>query len=246
MKEVRFFYVPDAANAIELPEEEAQHAVRVLRMGSGDEMMLMDGEGTFYRAIITEATKKRCFYRIDETMPQERQWQPHLHLAVAPTKNMDRMEWLAEKATEIGFDELTFLKCRWSERTAIKTERIEKILVSAMKQSHKAWKPEVNEMIGFEAFLKKIQEGKEASNETTQKFICHCHDDILDEKQHLKDIIRQGHDAIVLIGPEGDFSIDEVKQALSHGFRSVTLGKSRLRTETAALVAVHLMNLANQ
>lgn len=240
MKEVRFFYVPDAANAIELPEEEAQHAVRVLRMNSGDEMMLMDGEGTFYKAVITEATKKRCLYRIEETLLQPRQWQPHLHLAVAPTKNMDRMEWLAEKATEIGFDELTFLKCRWSERTAIKTERIEKILVSAMKQSHKAWKPMLNEIVDFNAFMRKVQ------NENIQKFICHCHDDEFGEKPHLKDVIESGQDTLVLIGPEGDFSSDEVKMALSQGFQSVSLGKSRLRTETAALVAVHLMNLVNQ
>ena len=240
MKEVRYFYVPDAANAIELPEEEAQHAVRVLRMGSGDEMMLMDGEGTFYKAVITEATKKRCLYRIEETLPQHRQWQPHLHLAVAPTKNMDRMEWLAEKATEIGFDELTFLKCRWSERTAIKTERIEKILISAMKQSHKAWKPTLNEITDFTAFLKKIQ------SEHTRKYICHCHDDISADKPHLKDVIESGQDTLVLIGPEGDFSVEEVQAALTQGFQSVTLGKSRLRTETAAMVAVHLMNLANQ
>ena len=158
MKEVRFFYVPNASSVNELPEEEAQHAVRVLRMEMGDEMMLMDGEGIFYRAIVTEATKKRCLYRIEETLPQERQWQPHLHLAMAPTKNMDRTEWFAEKATEIGFDELTFLRCRWSERTVIKTERVEKILVSAMKQSHKAWKPILNEMVDFIAFLQEIKE----------------------------------------------------------------------------------------
>ena len=240
MKEVRFFYVPDAVNAIELPEEEAQHAVRVLRMGSGDEMMLMDGKGTFYRAIITEATKKRCLYRIEEALPQPRQWQPHLHLAVAPTKNMDRMEWLAEKATEIGFDELTFLKCRWSERTTIKTERIEKILVSAMKQSHKAWKPVLNEITDFNAFLKNVQK------KNAKKYICHCHDDEFGENPHLKDGIERGKDTIILIGPEGDFSVEEVKAALSQGFQSVSLGKSRLRTETAALVAVHLMNLVNQ
>ena len=149
MKEVRYFYVPDAGSMSELPDEEAQHAVRVLRMQMGDEMMLMDGMGTFFRAVVTEATKKRCLYRIEEILPQERQWLPHLHLAMAPTKNMDRTEWLAEKATEIGFDELTFLKCQWSERVVIKTERVEKILVSAMKQSHKAWMPVLNEMVNF-------------------------------------------------------------------------------------------------
>ena len=246
MKEVRFFSVPGAASVNELPEAEAQHAVRVLRMEMGDEMMLMDGEGTFYRAVVTEATKKRCFYRIEETLPQERQWQPHLHLAMAPTKNMDRTEWFAEKATEIGFDELTFLKCRWSERTVIKTERIEKILVSAMKQSHKAWKPELNEMTDFRAFLQEMEEREKAGGKPMQKFICHCYEEEdLGEKVALKDAVRGGEDVLVLVGPEGDFSIDEVKMAVAKGFQSVSLGKSRLRTETAALVAVHIMNLVN-
>lgn len=247
MKEVRFFYVPDASSVNELPEEEAQHAVRVLRMEMGDEMMLMDGEGIFYRAIVTEATKKRCLYRIEETLPQERQWQPHLHLAMAPTKNMDRTEWFAEKATEIGFDELTFLRCRWSERTVIKTERVEKILVSAMKQSHKAWKPILNEMVDFKAFLQEIKERENMTGKVMRKFICHCYEEEgLGEKVALKDVLKSGEDVLVMVGPEGDFSIDEVKMAEANGFQSVSLGKSRLRTETAALVAVHLMNLINQ
>lgn len=247
MKEVRFFYVPNASSVNELPEEEAQHAVRVLRMEMGDEMMLMDGEGIFYRAIVTEATKKRCLYRIEETLPQERQWQPHLHLAMAPTKNMDRTEWFAEKATEIGFDELTFLRCRWSERTVIKTERVEKILVSAMKQSHKAWKPILNEMVDFKAFLQEIKERENRNGKVMQKFICHCYEEEgLGEKVPLKDALKSGEDVLVMVGPEGDFSIDEVKMAEANGFQSVSLGKSRLRTETAALVAVHLMNLINQ
>lgn len=247
MKEVRFFYVPDASSVNELPEEEAQHAVRVLRMEMGDEMMLMDGEGVFYRAIVTEATKKRCLYRIEETLPQERQWQPHLHLAMAPTKNMDRTEWFAEKATEIGFDELTFLRCRWSERTVIKTERVEKILVSAMKQSHKAWKPILNEMVDFKAFLQEIKERENMTGKVMRKFICHCYEEEgLGEKAALKDVLKSGEDVLVMVGPEGDFSIDEVKMAEANGFQSVSLGKSRLRTETAALVAVHLMNLINQ
>lgn len=247
MKEVRFFYVPDANGVCELPEEEAQHAVRVLRMEMGDEMMLMDGEGTFYRTIVTEATKKRCLYRIEETLPQERQWLPHLHLAMAPTKNMDRTEWFAEKATEIGFDELTFLKCRWSERTVIKTERIEKILISAMKQSHKAWKPVLNEMMDFKAFLQAIEEKEKASGKPMQKFICHCYEEEgLGEKVALRNALKSGKDVVVMVGPEGDFSIEEVKMAEAKGFQSVSLGKSRLRTETAALVAVHIMNLINQ
>lgn len=246
MKEIRFFYVPNADSVNELPEEEAQHAVRVLRLGMGDEMMLMDGQGTFYRGVVTEATKKRCLYRIEEVQPQERQWLPHLHIAMAPTKNMDRTEWFAEKATEIGFDELTFLRCQWSERTVIKTERVDKILVSAMKQSRKAWKPVLNEMTDFKVFLQKIEEQEKASGVTKQKFICHCHEEDLGEKVPLKDAVKSGEDVLVMVGPEGDFSMDEVKMAEEKGFQSVTLGKSRLRTETAALVVAHIINLVNQ
>lgn len=246
MKEVRFFYVPDAATQQELPEEEAQHAVRVLRMESGDEMMLMDGKGVFYRAHVAEATKKRCFYTIDEVMPQPRQWKGHLHLAMAPTKNMDRTEWTCEKATEIGFDELTFLRCKFSERTVIKNERIDKILISATKQSHKAWKPILNEMTDFKTFIQEItkEDSTIFTHPAKNRFICHCYDEPdLGSKLLLKDCIKAGEDALVLVGPEGDFSIDEVKMAEAAGFQSVSLGESRLRTETAALVAVHIMNL---
>lgn len=239
MKEVRFFYVPDAAQANELPEEEAQHAVRVLRMEMGDEMMLMDGQGTFYHAEVAETTKKRCLYNIKEVLPQQRQWPGHLHLAMAPTKNMDRTEWLAEKATEIGMDELTFLRCKFSERTVIKTERIDKILIAATKQSHKAWKPVLNDMVDFRRFVESVSDVK-------HKFICHCYDEPdLGVKRLLKDCLVKGEDALVLVGPEGDFSVDEVRLAEAAGFQSVSLGESRLRTETAALVAVHMMNLFN-
>ena len=241
MKEVRFFYAPYAAITHELPEEEAQHAVRVLRLDAGDEIMLMDGKGSFYLAEITEATKKRCFYQLKETLPQPRQWQGHLHLAMAPTKNLDRVEWLAEKATEIGFDELTFLNCKFSERKVLKTERIDKILISAMKQSHKAWKPILNEMTDFKDFMKRDFKGG--------KFICHCYgeenDVELGKKVLLKDVLKAGEDALVMVDPEGDFRVDEVLEAERNGFQSVSLGESRLRTETAAIVAVHLMNLFN-
>lgn len=247
MKEVRFFYVPNADSEQELPEEEAQHAVRVLRMESGDEMMLMDGNGTFYRAHVAEATKKRCFYTIDEAIPQPRQWKGHLHLAMAPTKNMDRTEWTCEKATEIGFDELTFLRCKFSERTVVKSDRVDKILVSATKQSHKAWKPILNDMVDFKTFIKEICDESSSlfKHHTSNRFICHCYDEPdLGEKRLLRECLRPGEDALVLVGPEGDFSIDEVRLAESMGFQSVSLGESRLRTETAGLVAVHLMNLS--
>ena len=219
------FYTPDIATSPELPEEEAGHCLRVLRLGVGDEVMLTDGRGYFYRG---------CQVRVTETIEQEPFWRGHLHLALAPTKNMDRMEWLAEKATEIGFDELTFLNCRFSERKVIKTERIEKIVVSAVKQSLKARKPVVNELTDFQRFV--------AQDFPGQKFIAHCYEG---EKPLLQDVLEPGKDALVLIGPEGDFSPEEVAQAEAAGFQPISLGKSRLRTETAALVAVHLMNLKN-
>ena len=245
MKEVRFFYDP-LMNG-ELPAEEAHHATKVLRLGVGDELMLVDGKGCFYRATITAATGHRCTYRIEETLPQQTAWKGHIHLAMAPTKLMDRVEWFAEKATEIGFDELTFLDTQFSERKVVKEERIEKILVSAMKQSHKAWLPKLNGMMRFKDFISQEREG--------DKFICHCYEEINEEliikneelknKPFLFDLLRPGVSSTVLIGPEGDFSIDEVKLAIAHGYQGVTLGRSRLRTETAALVAVHMMQLKN-
>lgn len=158
-----------------------------------------------------------------------------MHIGMAPTKNMDRTEWFAEKATEIGIDELTFLNCRYSERKVIKTERIQKILVSAIKQSLKARLPRLNEMTDFAKFVSQPFEG--------QKFIAHCH---AGEKPLLRDVLLPGLDAVVLIGPEGDFSEEEVALAEANGFLPISLGKSRLRTETAALVACHIMNLQNQ
>jgi 16S rRNA (uracil1498-N3)-methyltransferase len=247
MKEERFFYAPSAysewrcGGSGELPQEEAVHVVRVLRMQTGDEIFLVDGVGSFYRSEITAATQKRCTYIIKEHLPQAPAWQGHLHLAMAPTKNMDRTEWMAEKATEIGFNELSFLNCRFSERKVLKGERIDKILISAMKQSHKAWKPVLNEMVSFEQFVKTHTGG--------DRFIAHCYEmeDVGDtEKPFLFDVLKPGHDAVVMVGPEGDFSVDEVKLALQHGFRSISLGRSRLRTETAALAAVHLMQIKNQ
>ena len=239
MKEVRFFYVPDVRQSTALPEEEAVHAVRVLRMVAGDELMLMDGNGTFYRAVVTLAHGHHCQFDILETLPQQRPWQGYVHLAMAPTKMMERMEWLMEKATEIGIDELSFLDCRFSERKVLKTERIDKIIVAAMKQSRKAWKPVLNALTPFADFIAAPRQGK--------MFIAHCYDEIA--KVNLYDELRQlapDEPTTVLIGPEGDFSIDEVRMAVDAGWVSVDLGKSRLRTETACLSAVMMMQLAKQ
>jgi len=239
MKETRFFYVPDAENATELPAEEASHAVKVLRLKGGDELMLMDGVGNFYRAEVTLAAPHHCLYRIMEKMPQPRQWQGSVHLAIAPTKMNDRIEWLAEKATEVGLDELSFLNCQFSERRNLKTERISKIVVSAVKQSHKAFMPVVNELTPFKQFVAAHHEG--------HRYIAHCYQEV-DRVNLFDELCRlnASEDALVMIGPEGDFSIDEVRLAVDAGFVSVDLGKSRLRTETAGLSAVMMMQLAKQ
>ena len=239
MKEVRSFYVPDALTATELPPEEAMHALRVLRMKIGDEMVLMDGQGNYYRAEVTLAHTKHCLYEIKEQMLQERQWQGHIHLAIAPTKMMERIEWMTEKAVEVGVDEISFLNCQFSERRLVKISRLEKIMISAVKQSHKAWATQLNEIVNFDTFIKQPREG--------HKYIAHCYEEV--PRTYLFDELQKTSatdDTTVLIGPEGDFSIDEVRQAVAEGYISVHLGKSRLRTETAGLSAVMMMQLAKE
>lgn len=239
MKEARYFYVPNAATEHELPEEEAKHALRVLRLKEDDELFLMDGRGSFFRAHVSLATKKRCIFDIDETLPQEPTWAGHIHLCIAPTKDMGRIEWMVEKATEIGFDEISFLDTQFSERKFLRTDRIEKIIIAATKQSRKAWKPVVNGMIPFRQFIE--------AHTTGRRFICHCYSEVARENLYPTLLaLPKNEDVTVLVGPEGDFSIDEVHNALAHGYESVTLGNSRLRTETAGLYAVMLANLCKQ
>ena len=239
MKESRYFYVPNATEHNELPTDEAIHAIRVLRLKIGDDIFLIDGKGTFYEAVVTLANSKHCLYKITQTLVQNKTWKGHIHLAIAPTKDISRIEWLVEKATEIGFDEISFLNCQFSERKNLRIDRIERIVISAMKQSRKAWKPIVNNMLSFEDFMQKEVTG--------QKFICHCYNEI-EKTDFFSNINNSGlfEDITVLIGPEGDFSINEVHQALQQQYKSTTLGNSRLRTETAGLAAVLMANLANR
>lgn len=256
MKETRYFYVPGASSADQLPDDESQHAFRVLRLKAGDEVMLMDGEGCFFRAELTLTSHHKCCYRLLETLPQRRHWQSRIHIAMAPTKMMERTEWFVEKATEVGIDECSFVDCRYSERRTIKTERIGRIVVAAAKQSRKAWMPQVNGMESFESFV--------ASHPKGRRYIAHCYEEIervslfghlrhafssasLSDSHHSAHTDNAGSDdIIVMIGPEGDFSIDEVRMAVSAGFVSVDLGESRLRTETAALAAVMMIHLAQK
>jgi len=251
VKETRYFYVPNASLLSELPAEEASHAVRVLRMKEGDELFLMDGQGVFHRAEVTLATQKHCQYHILESVPQQRYWNIPITLAIAPTKMMERMEWLAEKATEIGFDRLQFLDCRFSERRQLRTDRIEKIVISAMKQSRKAWLPQVLPLEPFKSFVDNSRHGL--------RCIAHCYDEV--PRHDLYSLLQEyvqsdqaSHNSIdaspasvtILVGPEGDFSIDEVRYALDHGFQSVSLGQARLRTETAGLVSVMTAQMVQQ
>ena len=229
------FYVPDIAVSWELSEEEAAHALRVLRLTVGSELEITDGCGNLYVTEVASIAGKHCYLEIVEKITPAKGWRGHLHLAIAPTKNMDRIEWLIEKATEIGIDEITFLNCRFSERKVVKTDRIERIVVSGMKQSLKPLKPIVNEMVDFKKFIAATRDGA--------RFIAHCYDG---DRKLLKEQLLQGVDATILIGPEGDFSPEEVETAIAAGFVPVSLGNSRLRTETAGLVACHTFNLINE
>lgn len=232
---MHIFYSPDILLTGELSEEESQHCTKVLRLTEGEEIMVTDGNGHFFRSRITRAHHKRCAVEILEVIDQAPDRDFKIHVAVAPTKNIDRIEWFVEKAVEIGIDEITLLKCRYSERKDVKAERIRKIMISAMKQSLKATLPVLNEMMDFKSFMQRDLEG--------EKFIAHCYKD--QERIFLKDAYHKGASATILIGPEGDFSEEEVAQAIDKGFSPVSLGTARLRTETAALVGCHSIHALN-
>ncbi len=220
------FYVPNLSSGSILPEEESQHAVKVLRLQTGDEIVVVDGVGGYYKARITLPHHKRCSFEIIETIKEYGKRNYNLHIAIAPTKNIERLEWFIEKATEIGIDEITPIICRFSERKVVKEERLEKIIVSAAKQSVKAFFPKLNPLCTFDEFLKT----KHAEN----CYVAHCYEE--EKKQFSQELVNQ-KDILILIGPEGDFSKEEVEKAIQNGFIPVSLGNSRLRTETAGVVA---------
>ena len=229
------FYCPDILHSFTLSEEESQHAVRVLRLQTGDELELVDGAGGYYKAVISNPHPKHCEFVIKETFTEFGKRDYRLHIAIAPTKNIERLEWFIEKCTEIGIDEITPVICRFSERKIIKPERLEKIIVSAAKQSLKAYFPILNPMCSFRDFIQQTT--------VSQKFIAHCYEQ---DKQLLQRVYQKSFDAVILIGPEGDFSPEEVQAAIQHRFLPVSLGSSRLRTETAGVVACHTVSLINE
>lgn len=231
------FYAPDIETTHTLPESDSQHCVKVLRKSPGDIIDVIDGKGHRFTCRLTEAHPKRAIVEIIDSESIPPFWPNRISIGVAPTKHLDRMEWLTEKLTEIGVNSITPLLCRYSERKEIKSVRLEKIAVSAMKQSLKAECPEVSEMTPFKRFI-------ESTKDYPQKFIAHC--DAAYERRMLSREYTPGKDTVIIIGPEGDFSSEEIEAATAAGFIPVSLGDARLRTETAALTACGICHTLNQ
>ncbi|MXV51646.1 16S rRNA (uracil(1498)-N(3))-methyltransferase [Pedobacter sp. HMF7647] len=235
---MHLFYTPDitlSAQQYTLSEEESKHCCRVLRLEAGDQIYLIDGKGGFFTGRIDEANPKRVKVEIVDKTEGYGKRNHYLHMAVAPTKNIDRFEWFLEKATEIGIDEITPLICDRSERKEVKIDRLNKVITSAVKQSVTAYHPVLNEPKRMKDLLSQDFSG--------QKFIAHCEEDA---KQELRNTIHLKNQYLILIGPEGDFSTNEISQSLKSGFIPVTLGNTRLRTETAALEACFEVNFLHR
>lgn len=228
---MRLFYdphiQPDTAQH-QLSEEESKHIVRVLRMKAGEKLGILDGKGGYYIGTLMNENPKKCEVQIEQHFIEETP-EYSIHIAISPTKQMERMEWLVEKATEIGVTEMTFLHCSNSERTALKLDRLEKKAISAMKQSHRKFLPKLSPLISFNEFIRKHPNG----------LLAHCYDD----QKYTLDQSFRAVDCPILIGPEGDFTLSEIEAAKSAGYTFITLGENRLRTETAALYACMHANL---
>ena len=234
---MQLFYAADfTAPEYMLSEEESRHAVKVLRLEEGDILHITDGRGNLYRCEVASAHQKHCLVRVVEQFEESEKLPYNLTMAVAPTKNIDRYEWFLEKATEIGVAEFVPIVSEHSERKVIKQEREEKVITAAVKQSLKAYHPVLAEITPFDKLVSREFAGR--------KFIAHC-GEAVKEKKYLASTLRKGEDALILIGPEGDFSPAEVALAVANGFEEITLGTQRFRTETAAVVAVDMVSIVN-
>ncbi len=235
---MQLFYHPELSTSdtqFTFDKIESKHIVRVLRKKEGDQLLITNGKGSLFTSEIVIADDKKCSANIIKIEEKEKPWNYYLHIAIAPTKNNDRLEWFLEKATEIGIDEITPIICERSERKVIKTERLQKIIESASKQSLKYNFPKLNQPVKFLEFVN--------SNSSSQKFIANCEDN--STRNPLSKVLGTEKNILILIGPEGDFSSNEIKKAKELKFLPVTLGESRLRTETAGLVATHTVSLLN-
>ena len=228
------FYSPDILTSSLLPETESHHCVKVLRMRNGDLLTATDGKGSFYKCTLVNANPKHSVVSIINKIDVKQSRNFILHLAFAPTKQMDRNEWFVEKATEIGIDRFSPIISNFSERREVKIERLTKTVISAMKQSQQPFLPHIDKTVSFNNFIKLPFNGN--------KYIAHCYET---PKTPLTQIYKKGENALILIGPEGDFSEEEVESAINSGFRPISLGESRLRTETASLVATHTIHVIN-
>jgi 16S rRNA (uracil1498-N3)-methyltransferase len=234
---MNIFYAPDIVlPEITLSPEESAHCVRVLRLGMGEKVQVIDGNGGYYNAVITLPDAKHCKLTVTETIEKQEKRYYSVHIAIAPTKNMERFEWFIEKSVEIGINAITPLLCHHSERRVLKTDRLERLIISTMKQAIIPTHPILHELTGFKEFITK--QGKN----DTDLFIAHCEET---DRIKLSEVCRPGKNTLVLIGPEGDFSPDEIRLATDHHFVPVSLGRNRLRTETAGIVACHTVNLCN-
>ena len=233
---MNLFYISDlSGSSVKLNIEESKHCIKVLRLRKGDHVLLLDGKGSIFEAVIQIPDSKSCLVEILKEERHQNSRSYHLTIAIAPTKNMDRFEWFIEKSTEIGIDRIIPLICQHSERKEVKPERLEKILISAMKQSGQTFLPELTKQSTFKDLINKPFEG--------DKMIAYCE---AGSKKELQKSITPGKNVLILIGPEGDFDSEEIHLAIEKGFVPVSLGESRLRTETAGIVACHTVSLVNQ
>jgi 16S rRNA (uracil1498-N3)-methyltransferase len=234
---MQIFYAPDiSGNYYTLDENESRHCIKVLRMSKGTSVRLIDGKGCLYEGIINEADPKKCSIKVTSVTPDFEKRNYHLHIAISPLKNPDRLEWFIEKSVEIGIDEITPLICRNTEKPGIREERINSLIISSMKQSLKATRTILNPASTFTEFIARPCHEK--------RMIAHCNGFF--ERSRISDVCFRNDEVLILIGPEGDFSEEEIRMAIENKFVPVHLGRSRLRTETAGVAACHSVYFLNQ
>lgn len=235
MKDLPLFYAPHLREDLQLPEGEAQHALRVLRAQVGDEFLVTDGQGTLFETRVTGVDRRHCLLSILHEEPWQKYWRGTWSVAIAPTKNLDRIEWMLEKMVEVGLDEIFLIKTKHSERKHTCADRLERIIQSAMKQSHKALLPTLTTDLPFSSLL-------EATSDYDLRLLAHCREGLSPERTTIDRVFRPESKILLMIGPEGDFSVEEIETAVASGCQPITFGSSRLRTETAGLIGLQWLH----